>query len=145
VAFTPFVETDQPTMANFNEKFQECIREATEGGTEIFVGSYVGTGTYGESNPNTLTFPFKPKVWGVFCNVIDYTSQYGYKLISFDRIRNCLLIPWLEDGPYQIDSNGRPMTMNGATVSWYCTSADEQCNLSGYTYYYIAIGKGESA
>ena len=29
---------------------------------KIATGSYVGTGTAGESSPNTLTFPFEPKM-----------------------------------------------------------------------------------
>jgi len=32
------------------------------GGTKVEVGSYIGTGTYGASNPNKLTFSFEPKV-----------------------------------------------------------------------------------
>lgn len=144
MAFTPFVETDQPTMANFNEKFQECIQEAIEGGTEIFTGSYEGTGTYGENNPNTLTFPFKPKIWWIFCYSQDLTSQFNYKLIGINGLGMGFPIPWLEDDTYQIESYGRPMTMNGTTVSWVSVSAAGQCNEIGYTYYYIAIGKGAS-
>jgi len=39
----------------------ECFVEGL-GGVQIATGSYKGTGTYGPSNPNSLTFPFVPKV-----------------------------------------------------------------------------------
>lgn len=69
MAFTPFTESDQPTMANFNEKFQQAIAEAKAEAltaalaedVHIATGSYTGTGTYGETNPTILTFDFPPK------------------------------------------------------------------------------------
>ncbi|WP_298020986.1 hypothetical protein, partial [uncultured Dysosmobacter sp.] len=35
---------------------------AVSGAAKIQTGSYVGTGTYGESNPCSLTFDFSPKL-----------------------------------------------------------------------------------
>lgn len=40
--------------------------------TKLEIISYVGTGTYGESSPTTITFSSKPKLWGIFqCLDID--------------------------------------------------------------------------
>ena len=69
----PFQSTDEFTMAGFNGKISDInsgvdneIASALSGFARIETGSYVGTGTYGASNPNTLTFGFVPKVWGWF-------------------------------------------------------------------------------
>lgn len=141
MAFTPFVESDQPTMANFNEKFQECIQEAIEGGTEIFTGSYVGTGTYGADNPNTLTFPFTPKAWSVYAYWLGESSNW----LLGTELQGRYLIPWVEGKTFFSSGGGRPVTMQNKIASWYGQNAGEQLNDSGMTFYYIAIGKGESA
>ena len=142
MAFTPFVETDQPTMAEFNEKFQECIQEAADKGTEVFTGSYVGTGTYGVSNPNTLTFPFKPKLWGVYA-----LSGLSYESMNSSAIgrgyADTMIIPWIE-GTAKTTAGQGNITMSGNSVSWYAVSLDTQCNSSSTVYYYFAIGKGAS-
>lgn len=43
MAFTPFVETDQPTMANFNAKFQELIEHIFS--SAVVIRTYTGTGS----------------------------------------------------------------------------------------------------
>lgn len=53
MAFTPFIESDQPTMAAFNEKFREIIAEAVGQSAKIQTGSFVGTGVADE----TITIP----------------------------------------------------------------------------------------
>lgn len=58
MAFTPFVETDQPTMEKFNEKFQQVIGDAVAQGLKIATGNYTGTG----STSKTLNFNFRPKL-----------------------------------------------------------------------------------
>lgn len=51
--------------------------------TRIETGSYVGTGTYGESNPNSLTFQFQPK-FVVICKELAEANfvvlPYGVKV-----------------------------------------------------------------
>lgn len=147
MAFTPFVETDQPTMAKFNEKFQDAISDAIAGGIaggiagspKIMTGSYIGTGTFLSSSPNTLTFPFTPIIWGVFRMV----STGGVDL----SLPNIIL--W--DNDYKntnvsmytrSDSTTTQfVTINGNSVSWYSSSSGEhQLNANGTTYHYFAIG-----
>ena len=41
---------------------------------KIQTGSYIGTGTYGSNNPNTLTFDFEPKLLIVSGAVNGHTS-----------------------------------------------------------------------
>lgn len=72
MAFVPFVESDQPTMAAFNEKFQEAIEQATDDAVsaapKIVTGSYVGT----DEITKTISFETAPKI--VF--ICGYNMQY---------------------------------------------------------------------
>lgn len=101
----------------------------------IETGSYVGTGTYGASNPNTLTFGFVPKVWGWF----GYKSANGPTF--FPSVE---LFLWGEGTIYVGVGTGSPdscfTTYQNSSVSWYANKVQVQANQSGYTYYYIAIG-----
>lgn len=116
------------------------------GAARVQVGSYVGTGTYGASNKNTLIFGFEPKLVilenatgysGMMLNGIDYARiQY------LAHTQSAFVLSW-----------------SGNTLSWYCTkayyangtgaesttsttnvSAAYQYNQSGATYRYVAIG-----
>ena len=59
---------------------------AKEAGVRIVTGSYVGTGTYGASNPNSLTFDFAPNLVIVICDIDILNrsySTYPVQLIAF--------------------------------------------------------------
>ena len=97
---------------------------------QIYTGSYVGTGTYGQSNPNTLTFPFEPKA--VFISGVSgpsyttcfmfYKSIFGMGLVSASVVSVSL-------------------TWEGNFVSWYSDqNAEGQFNSTGSIYYYVAVG-----
>lgn len=91
-------------------------------------GSYVGTGTSGSSNPNTLTFPFEPQMVFVSSSQRSYStapmlrnssrSSTGTSTSNLD-----ITVQWTDNG-----------------VSWYASTIDHQLNYSGTTYYYIALG-----
>lgn len=148
MAFTPFVDTDRPTMANFNEKFQEAITDAIAGGIagapKIETGSYVGTGTYGSGNPNTLTLPFVPKT-------IEFIGAEGGTYNNYqgtDPYPVIVAADYLTD-EYQyvvIYDSGKAndfqyMKLDGTTLSWYYgKSAAGQLNTSGHKYYYKITG-----
>lgn len=138
----PFQSTDEFTMAEFNGKISDInsgvnteITSALSGLARIETGSYVGTGTYGSSNPNTLTFGFVPKVWG----------WLGYKSNgSTFFIPSIAFIQWGEKN-IQIaigtgSSGGCFPTYQNSSVSWSANSHYVQANQKDYTYYYIAIG-----
>ena len=126
MAFVPFTKEDQPTMAAFNEKFQQAIDQAIVGGVKIEVGSYVGTGTKGSANPNSLTFGFEPKglILSTLTNADYVTIAYrGQTTVNTKSSSNAYF------------------TWAGNVVSWYNdTNTDYQLNTSGITYNYIAIG-----
>ena len=107
-----------------------------ETGTKIVTGSYVGTGTYGASNPNTLTLPFEPKI--VMINRHDSPLDSG-PVTWFSPNAKCA---------YPSTSNVKwPVTVNGNIFSWYNDSisgtyakARYQANEEGTTYDYLALG-----
>lgn len=105
------------------------------GGARIEVGSYVGTGTYGKSNPNTITFEFEPKLVAIFA-----PAENGNNAHKLFMLRNVLGASILDsDG----NNNGVIVTWSEKSVTWYAyqsKSAQYQMNGSNYTYHYIAIG-----
>lgn len=107
--------------------------EQIVGGVQIATGSYTGTGTYGASDPNTLTFEFEPKFLMV-------TSGGYYHLISIYGDTTTYL-----DDPSSSAHYNDTISWEGKTVSWYnsgksSTAPEAQLNISGKTYYYFAIG-----
>lgn len=102
----------------------------------IETGSYVGTGTYGDGNPNTLTFPFEPKLV-----VITGTEGGNYSRLMIAP-QNAERVPCL----FATDANGETpkniiLTWSNTRLSWYSLrNATDQLNLSSIQYCYTAIG-----
>lgn len=104
------------------------------------VVSYVGTGTYGESNPTNITADFKMK----FLLIYDFgnsDSAPGTKsaprAYAVEKLKTEYTNYWgyvFQGGSYAKRS------ADGKTVSFYGWSADSQGNNSGYRYFAIAIG-----
>lgn len=118
------------------------------GAARIETGSYVGTGTYGSSNPNSVTFGFKPKIifWFLTPNV---TNEYALDYTSFRNVITPIEFFTTEYKAYKkpylyydnASSGYAKISEDGKTISWYHTySADQQSNISGTKYYYVAIG-----
>lgn len=102
----------------------------------LYQTSYVGTGTYGSANPNTLSFDFVPKLVmitvlsGSNAQVPAFFTQ-GYAWSYFMNVSgnstgttataSAIVVTWSEDGK---------------TLSWYGkgTTAAGQLNANGYTY-----------
>lgn len=95
----------------------------------IATGSYTGTGTYGGSNPNSLTFDFIPR----FVVVI---------LLGTDSAPNSIKIAWCTGiADHGQDSGAARFIQTGNSLSWYSTySAELQANVSSTTYCWFAIG-----
>lgn len=101
---------------------------------KIETGSYVGTGTYGASNPNTLTFGFVPRLVMVSPTASGFADNSLSKpFLWFEGITSVL------DKAYGYNNN---VTRDGNTISWYTGASYplNQFNISGTIYYYIAIG-----
>ena len=120
--------------------------------TRIETGSYVGTGTYGASNPNSLTFPFEPKVVFIVADIGDAGNSDSQNATGtfYFFVRGAQNTGTF--GPSQnTDFRWKIFTTWGAnSISWYRTAgggsgasggeAQVQMNRSGTTYYYVAIG-----
>lgn len=93
---------------------------------QIQVGTYVGTGTYYSDQSNSLTFDFVPKLVFVMRDTASILSDATDGFIYAGQVG---------------DQSGKIFTLTGKTLSWYnYSSAEEQLNTSGTTYYYIAVG-----
>lgn len=94
----------------------------------VQVVSYVGTGTYGSSNPNSLTFDFVPKMV-----IIRSESDFSAK---FDWIIGITTVKVYPDGVYECY-----VAVDGKKLSFYCPlEASSQMNGQNVKYYAIAIG-----
>ena len=99
-------------------------------GVQIETGSYVGTGTYGQANPNTLTFGFVPKL----VIVLDANRFFAPAVMVYGSSFAT------SAGANSSDYYLRGITW-GKEFSWYnTTNANNQLNINKFTYYYIAIG-----
>lgn len=104
---------------------------------KIMSGSYVGTGTYGKDNKNSLTFDSPPKMLivtshgRVYANNVRYYDLLLY-IFGFDGLAPSTFTN-KSDGFHLVTISG-----SGNTVSWHSTeSAEYQLNKSGVTYNYI--------
>lgn len=131
-------------------------------GVQMEAGTYTGTGTYGENNPNSLTFGFEPMLV-IVTSYRYYTSNqdssisvlipnYGMN-VSYGYASNLSTYPFIGIGRNVV-------SVAGNTMSWYASwpvrcykygdrtmfraDNDEnymyQMNDNGTTYNYIAIG-----
>ncbi len=94
---------------------------------KIATGSYVGTGTYGADNPNSLTFDGIPKMVCVFDSTGSGFTENGGGFI------------WIQGNVGSISYNDNKFTQIGNTLSWYTDTAQNQLNNSGKTYVYLAL------
>lgn len=95
-------------------------------GTQIVAGTYVGTGTYGIENPNSVSLGFEAKFF-----IVGENSSYWN-----------IFIPGIENSfcPTSSEYRNYPSFYKDR-VQWYHSSnANYQFNTIRTTYYYVAIG-----
>ena len=122
--------TDPFSRAEFNDAFQK-IDTAVAANCKIAVGSYTGSGQYGSSHKNSLTFNFEPQL--IF--------MHTYSTRDYNTIPQYYI--WARGaGTCASDWSGydNTVTWTGKTVRWYSDNATHQFNESGVTYHYVAIG-----
>lgn len=111
-------------------------------GLKIATGSYIGTGTYGQSNPNSLTFEFEPKLVIILAGSGDDYFPNRFFWVSGNL--------YMFSG-YSGGSSGNRInraTLSENTLSWYgieynghIVDSVSQGNKTGIKYSYIAIGQ----
>ena len=119
-------------------------------GVKIATGSYVGTGTFGEDNPLSLTFDFAPVAMFIQGKV-NSGSTTGHQGVAV-ALGGCPYFVELTNGTH---TPATPIiTSWGETVTWWgetdfygvaenvqaSCSADAALNAKGSTYYYLAVG-----
>ena len=126
-----WAKSDRIMMDDFNADNQK-IDAALAEMPRIVTGTYVGTGEYGASHPNTLAFDFAPKAIFVGGN----TNQDGSNGFA-------IYLPIMGAIDYSYSGNAKPLrnvSVNERQITWYDTDASRQYNVNGRTYYWIAIG-----
>lgn len=109
----------------------EVIASLPLSGVQIETGSYVGTGTYGSDNKNTLNFGFKPKL-------VFITSEIDGDTAILQTIAGIRLA---ETSIYGSQNYKIYVSLENTTIFWYAIQdAETQQNTSGVTYEYCAIG-----
>ena len=134
-----FAESEDAYPKGYDENYKYTYMGALEDNVlspmKTQTGSYVGTGTYGSDNPNTLTFDFVPKL--VIVKLKGLMSVYGSGN-SFFYVAGDM-------GAFALNElssdYGINISLVGNTLTWFSTKdANYQANYSGYTYMYVAIG-----
>lgn len=125
-------------LKSMGEELTNGLEGIRSGLLKVTTGSYVGTGTSGSTNPNTLTFDFEPllvfvsysRYLAIFCKGAPYATVVGAHGFSYNGNTYAWFITdisWAENA-----------------VIWYTTDTSSppssQLNISGATYNYIAIG-----
>lgn len=115
----------------------EMLTPLVLNGAQMYTDSYIGTGTYGQSNPTEITFPFLPDFWWIICQknssgvttILDEGGPYPWNTETI----------WNEEGV----SGNSTVTYNSTTIQIVSqASAAAQRNNSGSTYYFVGIKIG---
>ena len=140
--------TPNSVLAQIKTLLNQC-NAAADAKTISELKSYVGTGTYGASNPTSLSFSFTP----LFVIFIGYYAPKAFGVGAFDNPYSGLwMIPvsslstaYRQYFGFCLDNTSSAYGKRSAdsnTAYWYNTSnATEQLNASGQTYYFLAIGR----
>lgn len=120
---------------------------ANLGYSKIQTGSYVGTGTFGEDNPCSLTFSYAPKIV-LFTDIVRISdgtvsasslvsdSSNNYIIHNLDA----LTTTYVNSAGFGASTLYGRKSSDGKTIYWYNTNnAARQFNSANYRYYWVAI------
>ena len=104
--------------------------------TSIETGSYVGTGTFGSGNPNTLTFGFEPKFVHIQSYSIGDGDSTGYGFAFFlSGTRGFTIGPSSSNNLFSLNAK-----FNKNILSWYQANEYAQLNEKNVKYFFAALG-----
>lgn len=134
------------------KKLQQLLQQAQtdiENGVEIITGSYIGTGTYGKDNPNSLRFERKPMLVALLYLFYSNGTFQAIFSNSTNKIVSCMYLDSLsEDYKENAGFNASASYYNsfgkksadGKTIYWYAEQdAIGQYNTADAEYHYMAI------
>lgn len=128
---------DDFLRTDFNEDNAK-LDAALAGMPKIATGSYVGTGTYGYNNPNSITFPFQPKfVFLIANNGIAQPTFFLWNCHGATGYNSSGACP-----VFFTDPNGTAgVSYSGTTMTWFSPQNSlSQLNASGTTYTWFILG-----
>ena len=147
------LEGTTPTTPN---EALDALAAAVSPRTRTQIGSYVGTGTYGSSSPNSLTFSFRPKILLLLgASGLHYSYITNYSNASVSVVGASLhyaigslmsLTSSYADGLFVAGGRTYAKFVDSTnTLSWYSTedsstSYNLQYNMNNTQYYWVAIG-----
>ena len=122
-----------------------ALTDVEADGVKIEVGSYVGTGKYGSSNPNKLTFGFVPKMVliGLDYDLTgNWTYPFSYEGLYIAGLSKMRVFTRAKASGSATMGDKVPLkTASGNVLEWYNTSsAPYQLNDTNLKYVYVAIG-----
>lgn len=119
---------DDATEGNLTYRYLGVPFDNAVKAPEMEIGSYVGTGLYGDGNPNSLTFNFAPRlvmIWKL--GSVAYFFLFARGDSTYSRQADSGIITSL------------PCTFDGNNLSWYAVTALDQANQSNDNYRYAAF------
>ena len=121
------VDTALKTLADQTAQIARC------GNCKIVCGTYTGTGTYGESTPNSLDFDAQPLFVLVQGTAKESDADCHLRMVAGAA--------WAIGAPTNSAWNN-VVTWGANSVSWYTNrAANIQFNTSGKEYCYLALLK----
>lgn len=117
---------DSGTSGGYEYEYLGIPFENAVTAPKIAAGSYVGTGTYGQSNPNTLEFDAPPLM-------VFVVGDRSFFAIQGNPTANVI---------YGGSGGTLSLIWSGNSLSWYVYAepdAYNQLNIEGKAYYYIAL------
>lgn len=128
---------DSGTSGGYEYEYLGIPFDNAVDGMKTDTGSYVGTGTYGAANPNTLTMKFEPKF------VIFWQGSIGSSVVDVSSTNPFY---WIYNGDKMFPTSSTNnyncfVTLNGTTLTWYSPrNKYAQYNDETKEYHYVAIG-----
>lgn len=113
---------------------------AKDAGVRIATGNYVGTGSHGQSNPNSLTFPFVPKLVFIYAVNTSNSTRDQATFVFEAPFYTYLMTSSTSGNAVGNASFGASAQFNGNVMSWYGGNAVQQFNTNGTVYHFVAIG-----
>ena len=124
---------DPVQMEDFNadnRKVEQALTALENNRLRLAMGSYTGTGTYGEANPITITFPFKPKLF----------FSYGGVLGDIFVLAHPEITKYVAPNSSSIDYTLH-FSWTDNSITWYNKEDSYgHLNTKNKTYHYFALG-----
>lgn len=125
---------DSAIKEYIDQQINELKQQISETSIKIATGSYVGTGTFGESNPTVILSDFQAKAIIILC------SENNDGIIAIEGSTKSGFVLRASSNGVTFTSSGGVIAFNEKSISIYANTALLQCNKSGASYSYLIWG-----